>query len=92
VKVHVEFLGLNFAIPKSRMDVEFSGETIADLIGQLSMGMKEFKEAVLKEDGSMDEAVQIGLNEEEWIPPDEVNKTKLKHGDRVMFMMMAGGG
>ena len=74
------------------MEVEFSGDTIVQLISHLSGRMKEFKEAVLKADGSLDEAVQIGLNQEEWIPPDRVCETKLKDGDLVMFMMMAGGG
>ena len=92
MKVHVEFLGFNFAVRKSRMEVEFPGKTIADLITELSRSMKEFKEAVLKADGSLDEVVQIGLNEEEWILPDDVDKTELKDGDRLTFMMMAGGG
>jgi molybdopterin converting factor small subunit len=74
------------------MEVEFPGKTIADLITELSRSMKEFKEAVLKADGSLDEVVQIGLNEEEWILPDDVDKTELKDGDRLTFMMMAGGG
>ena len=92
MKVHVEFLGLHYAIKESRVEAEFSGDTIAELISHLSKGMKEFREGVLKADGSLDEAVQIGLNDEEWIPPDRASETKLRDGDRVAFMMMAGGG
>ena len=92
MRVRVEFLGLHYAIPKSHLEVEFPGETIAHLINHLSKGMKEFRDAVLKADGSLDEAVQVGLNEEEWVTPDRVNETKIRDGDRITFMMMAGGG
>ncbi len=91
MKVHVEFLGLHYAIKKSHLEVEFSGRTIAELVRHLSTAMTEFKTAVMTENGGLDETIQIGVNEE-WITPDRMSETCLSDGDRVMFLMMAGGG
>lgn len=91
MRIRVEFLGFHFAFEQRELELEFKGNTISDLIKELSK-TKKFKEAVLKEDGRIDEEVLIILNGEIQLERENVDVIELKHGDTVTFMLMAGGG
>jgi MoaD family protein len=80
------------AIGRKRLQVEFAGETVNDLIEHLIARYgRKARQALYDRDGQLDPVVQILLNGEQWVPHDQLD-TVLQDGDEVMLMIMLGGG
>ena len=80
------------ALGGKRMEVDFPGGTVADLVEHLVERYgRPAKEALLDEDGNLDSIIQILINEEQWVVHDDLN-TPLKDGDSVIFMLLVVGG
>jgi molybdopterin converting factor small subunit len=73
-------------------DLEFTGQTVQDLLDHLlaAYGHKARK-ALLDHEGELDPVVQILLNEKEWVGKGDLNRT-LTEGDTVDLMMLMAGG
>jgi molybdopterin converting factor small subunit len=75
-----------------KVEVDFPGETVADLLDHI---VKQYgraaKEALLDEEGKLDTIIQILINEEEWVVHDELD-VPLKEGDTVILMLIVAGG
>ncbi len=94
MKVHLTlFLPvLPEAIGRRKLQVDFSGETVDDLIEYLIRRYgRKAKQALYDRSGELDPVVQILLNGERWVTHDRLD-TVLHDGDDVMFMLLLAGG
>jgi MoaD family protein len=94
MKVRLKFFlpALPEAIGNKELDVEFSGETVNDLIEFLvDRYGKKARQALFDESGKFDPLVQVLLNGEEWVTRDQFDKG-LNDGDQIVFMMLMAGG
>jgi MoaD family protein len=79
-------------IGRKELQVEFSGETINDLIEHLiAQYGRRAKQALYDKTGELDPVIQVLLNGETWVTQDQLD-TVLQDGDRLILMMMMAGG
>lgn len=75
-----------------KLEVQFPGETVGDLLDHLVERYGQAATAsLLDEVGDLDAIIQILINEKEWVVHDELDKP-LKDGDSVIFMLLVAGG
>jgi MoaD family protein len=80
------------AIGRKELEVEFAGETVADLIEHLvAQYGRKARQALYDEKGELDSVIQVLLNGREWVTHDRLD-TALQDGDDVMLMIMMAGG
>jgi molybdopterin converting factor small subunit len=80
------------ALGSKKLEIEFPGETVADLVEYLAEKYgKAAREALLDEEGNLDSIIQILINEEKWVVHDELD-VPLKDGDSVILMLLVVGG
>ncbi len=93
VKLHLMALpALVRAMGGKKLEVDFPGETVADLLDHIVERYgSAAKEALLDEEGRLDPIIQILINEKEWVVHDELD-TPLKEGDTVILMLLVAGG
>jgi molybdopterin converting factor small subunit len=95
VKVELRLMALPVlarAIGGKKVEVDFAGETVADLVNHLvERHGKAAIEALLDEEGDLDSIIQILINEKQWITHDDLD-VPLKEGDSVIFMLLVVGG
>ena len=95
MKIIVESLGLPTlsALIGRKVEMELKVGTPADLIDRLvaRFGPKA-RQMLLDADGCLDVTIQVMVNEEEFLPRDELATRELKDGDRIRLMLLAGGG
>ena len=95
MKVKVRLMALPVlakAMGGKQAEVEFPGETVADLVDHLVERYgKPAKEALLDEEGQLDAIIQILVNEKQWVVHDRL-EVPLKDGDTVIFMLLVVGG
>jgi hypothetical protein len=92
MKIKVQFLGFHSVLEQAELELDMKGNTVAELIRELTGKVRRFKEAVLKQDGRIDEEVLVILNEENQLERERIDTIILRGGDTVTFMLMAGGG
>ena len=79
-------------IGRKELQVEFSGETINDLIEHLiAQYGRRAKQALYDKTGELDPVIQVLLNGETWVTQDQLD-TVLQDGDSLILMMMMAGG
>jgi MoaD family protein len=95
VKVELRLMALPAlakALGSKKLEIEFPGETVADLVNYLAERYgKAAREALLDEEGNLDNIIQILINEEKWVVHDELD-VPLKDGDSVILMPLVVGG
>ena len=93
VKVQLMALpALAKAMGGKKMEVDFPGERVADLIDHLvSEYGRAATAALLDGEGNLDPIIQILINEKEWVVHDELD-VALKEGDSVILMLLVVGG
>ena len=95
MKIQVESLGLP-SLSKligKKTEVEMADGTVADLIEQVvDRGGNKASKILLDNSGQLDMTIQVMLNEQGFVPRDELAKQALKDGDRVKIMLLVGGG
>jgi MoaD family protein len=92
VKLKVFLPVLPEAMGCKESEIEFAGETVADLIEHLVARYgRKARQALYDGQGQLDPVVQVLLNGEEWVTHDRLD-TALQDGDEVMLMMMMAGG
>jgi MoaD family protein len=79
-------------IGSKELEVEFTGETVNDLVDHLvtRYGSKA-KQALCDEKGNLDPMIMVLLNGEEWITHEKLDAALDNGDDLVLMMMMAGG-
>jgi molybdopterin converting factor small subunit len=95
VKVELRLMALPAlirALGGKRIEVDFAGDTVADLVRHLVERYgRAAKEALLDEEGNLDSIIQILINEEHWVVHDDLD-APLRDGDSVIFMLLVVGG
>jgi len=95
MKINIEFLGLlevSDIIGKKKLQVDISGGTVKDAINELiKLYGKKVRDAFYDKDGNFDLMIQIALNGNSFIHPDQ-HDTPLNEGDSLVFMLLLGGG
>lgn len=80
------------AIGCKKLEVEFAGETVSDLIDHLVARYgRPARQALYDKQGKLDPVVQVLINGEAWVYHDQLDTT-LQDGDSVVFMLMLAGG
>ncbi len=96
MRVVVETLGLPTlaAVLGKRTEIDLpAGASLADLIGHVvSRFGPQARQGLLDAEGRLDLTIQILLNEEGFVPREELAARRLRDGDRVRLMLLVGGG
>jgi sulfur carrier protein ThiS len=95
LKIQIESLGLptlSKLIGKKSL-LEITDGTLSDLVAHIvdRKGPQAGK-ILLDQEGQLDMAIQVMINNEGFLPRDEYSKRILKDGDAVKFMLLVGGG
>jgi sulfur carrier protein ThiS len=73
--------------------MEMTDGTVADLITHIvSRSGREAQKILLDQSGQLDMTIQVMLNDEGFVPRDELSQRALKDGDSVKIMLLVGGG
>ena len=95
MKIKVELLGLPTlsSLIGKRSEVEITGETVTDLVAHLvkRYGHK-VRQILLDQKGDLDSTIQVIVNEESFMPREEISLRTLQDGDKVIILLLAGGG
>lgn len=95
MKIKVESLGLP-ALAKligKKAEFDLPGKTVSDLIDYLvKRHGQQMRKALLDASDELDLTIQVMLNEEGILAREQYSKRVLKDGDRVIFMILVGGG
>ena len=95
MKIQVESLGLPTLseLIGKKTEIELTGKTVEDLVAYITNkhGQKARK-VLLDNKGKLDLTIQVMINDEGFVARDEFPQRKLKEGDQVKFLLLAGGG
>jgi molybdopterin converting factor small subunit len=80
------------ALGGKKIEVEFPGDTVGNLVDHLVERYGDAaEEALLDDEGHLDSIVQILVNEKQWVVHDDLD-VPLNDGDSVIFMLLVVGG
>ena len=93
--IKVKFFGLNdltSRIGNDEFKLELNGNTFGDALKQLENTFgAPFRNAILNNEGEVDNTIQVVKNEDEWLSRDGFNY-RLNEGDKLFFFLMIAGG
>jgi sulfur carrier protein ThiS len=95
LKIQVESLGLPTLskLIGKKTEMEMTDGTVADLITHIvSRSGREAQKILLDQSGQLDMTIQVMLNDEGFVPRNELSQRALKDGDSVKIMLLVGGG
>jgi len=95
MKIKIESLGLPLLakLIGKKTEIDLPAGTVADLISFLvKRHGREMQKALLDNDDKLDLSIQVMLNEEGILNRDQYSKRVLKEGEKVIFMILVGGG
>jgi len=95
LKIQVEALGLPTLsrLIGKKTEWEMAEGTVADLISQIvSRTGQQARKILLDQTGELDMTIQVMLNDEGFVPRNELTRRLLKNGDSVKIMLLVGGG
>ena len=95
MKITVETLSLPTLsrIIGKTSQVEIPQGTVKDLIEQLiKQNGKKVSDMLLDSKGNLDLVIQVMINDQGFIPREEIKTRPLNDGDRVKFLLLVGGG
>jgi len=95
LKIQIESLGLPTLskLIGKKSQLEMVDGTLADLVACIvdRHGPPAGK-ILLDQEGQLDMAIQVMINDEGFLPRDQYSKRNLKDGDAVKLMLLVGGG
>jgi sulfur carrier protein ThiS len=95
LKIQIESLGLPTLskLIGKKSQLEMADGTLADLVARIvdRHGRPAVK-ILLDQEGQLDMAIQVMVNEEGFLPRSDYSRRILKDGDSVKFMLLVGGG
>lgn len=95
MKIQVESLGLPTLskLIGKKTELEMADGTLADLIAHIvHRSGREARKILLDQTGELDLTIQVMLNDEGFVPRNELSQRALKDGDSVKIMLLVGGG
>jgi sulfur carrier protein ThiS len=95
LKIQIESLGLptlsKLIGKKSQLDM--ADGTLADIVARIvDRHGRPAGKILLDQQGQLDMAIQVMVNDEGFLPRSEYSQRILKDGDSVKFMLLVGGG
>lgn len=95
MNIQVEYYGLPTLskLVGKKSEVKLSGETVEDLVSFIvNRHGQKARQSLLDNQGKLDLSIQIMINDKGFVPRDVFSQKKLKEGDKVKFLLLAGGG
>ena len=95
MKIQVESLGLPTLskLIGKKSEIEMADGTVADLITHIvSRSGREARKILLDQSEQLDMTIQVMVNDEGFVPRNELSQRALKDGDSVKIMLLVGGG
>jgi len=95
LKIQVESLGLPTLskLIGKKSEIEMADGTVADLITHIvSRSGREARKILLDQSEQLDMTIQVMVNDEGFVPRNELSQRALKDGDSVKIMLLVGGG
>jgi molybdopterin synthase sulfur carrier subunit len=92
VRLNLHVPVLPEVIGKKRLDVEFDGSTLSDLLDHLLVRYgRGARSALYDEAGELDPVVQLVVNGKSWVTREGLD-TELQDGDEVTILTLLAGG
>jgi sulfur carrier protein ThiS len=95
LKIQVESLGLP-SLSKligKKTELKMTGGSVADLIAQIIRRFgPQARKVLLDKNGELDMTIQVMINDQGFVPRNELSQRPLKDGDTVKIMLLVGGG
>ena len=95
MQIQIESLGLPTLskLIGKKSQLEMTDGTLSDLVAHIvdRKGPQAGK-ILLDQQGQLDMAIQVMINDEGFLPRSEYSQRILKDGDAVKFMLLVGGG
>ncbi len=95
MKIQIESIGLPTLskLIGKKTQWEMADGTLADLVAHIvgCHGRPAVK-ILLDQEGQLDMAIQVMVNDEGFLPRSQYSQRILKDGDSVKFMLLVGGG
>jgi hypothetical protein len=95
MNVCVEFLGLPMlsATIGKKLVVDMPGDTVWNLIKHLVQRFgSNIRQSILDSRGNLDPIIQVMLNDEGFLAHEAIDDKRIRKGDTVKFLLLAGGG
>lgn len=95
MKIQVETFGLPTLskLIGKKIELQMTDGTLADLVAQVvSRSGTKARKILLDDSGQLDQTIQVMLNDEGFVPRNQLSQRPLKDGDNVKFMLLVGGG
>jgi sulfur carrier protein ThiS len=95
LKIQIESIGLPTLakLIGKKSQLEMADGTLADLVARIvDRHRRQAGKILLDQDGQLDMAIQVMVNDEGFLPRSEYSQRILKDGDSVKFMLLVGGG
>ena len=95
MKIQIESLGLPTLskLIGKKSQLEMGHGTLADLVARIvNRHGRQAGKILLDQEGRLDMAIQVMVNDEGFLPRSEYSQRILKDGDTVKFMLLVGGG
>jgi len=95
LKIQIESIGLPTLakLIGKKSQLEMADGTLADLVARIvDRHRRQAGRILLDQDGQLDMAIQVMVNDEGFLPRSEYTQRILKDGDSVKFMLLVGGG
>jgi sulfur carrier protein ThiS len=95
LKIQIESIGLPTLakLIGKKSQLEMADGTLADLVARIvDRHRRQAGKILLDQDGQLDMAIQVMVNDEGFLPRSEYTQRILKDGDSAKFMLLVGGG
>jgi len=95
LKIQIESIGLPTLskLIGKKSQLEMADGTLADLVARIvDRHRRQAGKILLDQEGQLDMAIQVMINDEGFLPRSEYSQRILKDGDSVKFMLLVGGG
>ena len=95
MKIQIESIGLPTLskLIGKKSQLEMADGTLADLVARIvDRHRRQAGKILLDQEGKLDMAIQVMVNDEGFLPRSEYSQRILKDGDSVKFMLLVGGG
>ena len=95
MKIQIDSLGLPTLskLIGKKSQLEMADGTLADLVACIAdRHRRQAGKILLDQEGQLDMAIQVMINDEGFLPRSEYSQRILKDGDSVKFMLLVGGG
>jgi sulfur carrier protein ThiS len=95
LKIQIESIGLPTLskLIGKKSQLEMADGTLADLVARIvDRHRRQAGKILLDQEGKLDMAIQVMVNDEGFLPRSEYSQRILKDGDSVKFMLLVGGG